>query len=217
MFHPTMLESDDAQWSLPLPGLRQNAATNCRKWLNKDLPRNGHGLQLIALTGGPGAGKTTVTAALRERGYDCVSDSTRAIMQERISLGLSRRPPAREFAEQILIRETAQYRSKACAAGPVFFDRCVLDALGMLDQLGALSTMELQALLAEHSYFQTAFIFPPWAEIYAKDDERDQTFADAVAVHATVTAWYRRCGYDLVEVPRGTVHERCKFILQRVA
>jgi predicted ATPase len=174
-------------------------------------------MTLIALTGGPGSGKTTVIAALREEGYECAPDAARAIIQERIRQGLSPRPPAREFAQQILNREIAQYRSKACDAGPVFFDRCVLDALGMLNQLGAVSVQELQTLLAEYSYSRTAFIFPPWEEIYTTDDERDQTFADAVAVHTAVTAWYRRCGYDLVEVPRGTVHERCNFIVQRAA
>jgi predicted ATPase len=60
-------------------------------------------------------------------------------------------------------------------------------------------------------------VFPPWEEIYATDSERDHTFAHAVNVHTAVTAWYRNCGYDLVEVPRGTVQERCDFILQRVA
>jgi predicted ATPase len=174
-------------------------------------------MPLIALTGGPGAGKTTVIAALRERGYDCVPESARAIIQERIRQGLGPRPPAREFAEQILRRDLEQYGRMANAAGPVFLDRCALDALGMLDQLGLDSAIELGRLLEKYVYFRTAFSFPPWEEIYTTDAERDQTFADAVAVHDDVTSWYRRCGYDLVEVPRGTVRERCDFILQRVA
>ncbi len=86
----------------------------------------------------------------------------------------------------------------------------------MLFQVGLPSAIELQALLREYAYFRTAFIFPPWEEIYTTDSERDQTFHDAIAVHVGATAWYRRCGYDLVEVPRGTAHERCNFILQRV-
>lgn len=173
-------------------------------------------MPLIALAGGPGFGKTTVIAALGARGYDCASDSARAIIQERTRRGLSPRPPPREFAEQILRRDTEHYRNKAGAIRAVFFDRCVLDALGMLHQIG-LAAGELQALLSEYVYFRTAFIFPPWEEIYTTDSERDQTFEVAVAVHVAATAWYRRCGYDLTEVPRGTVHERCDFVLQRIA
>ena len=44
-----------------------------------------------------GSGKTTVIAALREKGYECAPDAARAIIQERIRQGLSPRPPAREF------------------------------------------------------------------------------------------------------------------------
>lgn len=174
-------------------------------------------MPLIAFCGGPGVGKTTVVTALHERGYGCTSDSARAIIQERLSRGLSPRPPPREFAEQILEREKAQYRSNAGATGPVFFDRCVLDPLSMLHQLGFLADDALRRLLAEYVYFPKAFIFPPWREIYANDAERDHTFEHVVAVHEGAAAWYRRCGYDLVEVPRGTVEERCEFILRHVA
>ena len=105
----------------------------------------------------------------------------------------------------------------ASVPGLVFFDRCVLDAVAMIDQLTLTTAGGLQSLLAEYEYFRTAFIFPPWEEIYTTDTERDHTFAHAVAVHKEVAAWYPRCGYDLVEVPRGTVQERCDFILERVS
>jgi predicted ATPase len=172
--------------------------------------------RLIALTGGPGAGKTAVLTELGSRGYPCAPDSARAIIRERVSKGLEPRPPPREFAEQILSRDAKQYQRVADAVGPVFFDRGVVDALGMVNQLGPLSAAELQARLASYPYFRTAFCFPPWEEIYTTDAERDHTFAHAVAVHREVAAWYPRCGYDLVDVPRVTVQERCEFILQRV-
>jgi hypothetical protein len=90
-------------------------------------------MPLIALTGGPGSGKTAVITALRERGYDCVPQSARAVIQERLNGGFSPRPPAREFAEAVLPRDIQQY-AVADARQPVFFDRCILDALSMFDQ-----------------------------------------------------------------------------------
>jgi predicted ATPase len=172
--------------------------------------------RLIALTGGPGAGKTSVIIALRSSGYHCTPDSARAIIRERASKGLAPRPAPREFAEQVLSRDVKQYQDMADAVGPVFFDRGVVDALGMVNQLGPLPAAELRARLASYPYLRTAFCFPPWEEIYTTDAERDHTFAHAVAVHREVAAWYGRCGYDLIEVPRVTVQERCEFILQRV-
>ena len=142
-------------------------------------------------------------------------ESARAIIQERLKKGLDPRPPALEFAEQVLHRDIQQYARMADASLPVFFDRCILDALSMFDQLG-LKLSEHQTLIAEYRYFRTALSFPPWEEIYTTDAERDQTFAEAIAVYDAVTAWYRKCGYDLIEMPRGTVRERCDFILKRV-
>ncbi len=172
--------------------------------------------RLIVLTGGPGAGKTAVITELRSRGYPCTPDSARAIIRERLGKGLEPRPPPHEFAEQVLSRDAEQYQRMADAVGPVFFDRGVVDALGMVNQSGPLSPAELQARLARYPYFRTAFCLPPWEEIYTTDAERDHTFAHAVAVHREVAAWYPRCGYGLIEVPRGTVQERCEFILQHL-
>ena len=125
------------------------------------------------------------------------------------------RAAAREFAEEVLRRDMQQYAQVASASQPVFFDRCVLDALSMFHP-GCLPSVEHRTLLANYPYFRTAFTFPPWQEIYTTDAERDQTFAEATAVHQAVTVWYRQCGYDLIEVPRGTVCQRCDFILQAV-
>ena len=119
-------------------------------------------MPLIALTGGPGAGKTAVISDLRSRGYPSVPDSARAIIQERVSKGLEPRPAPSEFAEQILSLDAEQYQRMADASGPVFFDRGVVDALGMVHQLGLVSAAELRARLASYPYFRTAFCFPPW-------------------------------------------------------
>jgi len=91
-------------------------------------------MPLIALTGGPGSGKTTVIGALRERGYACVTESARTIIRERLKKGLTARPTAREFAEQVLLRDIQQYARVAGASRLMFFDRCILDALSMFDQ-----------------------------------------------------------------------------------
>jgi predicted ATPase len=61
------------------------------------------------------------------------------------------------------------------------------------------------------------FVLPPWEAIYTTDSERDQTFADALRVHDTLTHWYRRCDYEIIEVPTGPVAERCAHVLRALA
>src|SRR5215467_8633327 len=102
--------------------------------------------QRIVFAGGPGSGKTTVLRALELRGYAVVADSARSIIQARKARSLSPRPAPLEFAEAILRQDIEQYGEQASRAGLVFFERGIVDALGMLHEVGALSESELQAV-----------------------------------------------------------------------
>jgi predicted ATPase len=170
----------------------------------------------IAFTGGPGFGKSTTLAALEARGYQCVPESARAIIQERMRIGLPKRPAAREFADQTLRQDQAQYRGVQRSNGPVFFDRGVIDALGMCYETGLAGWVEIQQVLHEYPFHAEAFVFPPWEQIYVQDTERDQSFEDAVRVDGAVRRWYQKCGFKLVEVPRIDAELRCDFILNRL-
>lgn len=171
----------------------------------------------VILTGGPGAGKTTLLAELAAMGYATVDESARAVIAERLARGASPRPDARAFAQEILRRDVEKYLNQPRTAEWVFFDRGLIDALGMLHEASSLSSVELENLLASYRFHPTVFVLPPWAAIYANDAERDQSFADAVDVHARVVHWYRSCGYVLHEVPRLPVTQRADHVLRTLA
>jgi predicted ATPase len=168
----------------------------------------------IVFTGGPGVGKTTLLLELQARGHTIVGDSARTIIQDRRSRGLSLRPSAYEFAQEVLRMDVENYARHARASGPVFFDRSVLDALCMLDQVAPLSKSELSVWLSKYQYSSKVFVFPPWEAIYASDAERDHTFEHVEAVHRGVQEWYRQCQYQILEVPKVSVSERCAHVLQ---
>lgn len=174
-------------------------------------------MRAIAFTGGPGFGKTTTLSALEARGYTCVPESARAIIQERVSNGLAKRPAAADFARQILARDQSQYLCVRELDGLVFFDRGIVDGLGMCHEAGVTDPLGVQEVLEEYPFHRTAFIFPPWKDIFTMDAERDQSFEEAVAVDKNVRRWYRRCGFDLVDVPPASVEIRCSFILAQVS
>jgi len=69
-------------------------------------------------------------------------------------------------------------------------------------------------MLAEYEFHRSVFVLPPWESIYTTDAERDQSFAEAVAVHARIVEWYTACGYVLHEVPRLPVAARAKYVLR---
>lgn len=166
----------------------------------------------IVCTGGPGAGKTTVLERLSELGYATGSDAARTIIRERKREGLSPRPDAQTFAEQILQKEIHSFEE--ASGSPTFFERGVVDVVGVLLQNGHLSEVTLNNLIAHYRY-ELVFIFPPWQEIYRQDEERDHTFEHAQRVFTDTLNIYRRCGYEPIEVPIGDVQARTQFVLQR--
>ena len=166
----------------------------------------------VVLTGGPGAGKTTVLERLRQQGYRVVPEVARAVIADRKAQGLDPRPAPLEFARTLLARDIEQYPASAEAL--TFFDRSILDSLGMLSACGGLSDAELEELLQQFPYHSPVFVFPPWGEIYRTDSERDQSFEEAVRVHESISNWYLQCGYEVSTVPVGPVDERCAHILQ---
>jgi predicted ATPase len=168
----------------------------------------------IVITGGPGAGKTTLLQALQARGHTIVGDSARAIIQGRRRLGLSPRPDAPEFVHETLRMEIENYDHHAATPGYVFFERSVVDALCGLDHITPLSESELSTWLSKYQYAPKVFILPPWRAIYVTDAERDHTFEHAEWVNSITVEWYRRCRYQLIEVPKVAVEERCAYVLQ---
>jgi len=168
------------------------------------------------VTGGPGAGKTSLLEALAARGQTYVPENARAVIQERRRLGLPPRPSPDAFASEILRRDIEQYREHRAHEGPVFFDRAIPDALGMLNERGRLAPGEAERCLVEHPYDRGVLLLPPWEAIYRTDAERDQTFEESVRVHEAVREWYVQCGFEPIEVPRGPIEERRDFVLRHM-
>src|SRR5262245_21677723 len=171
----------------------------------------------VVLTGGPGAGKTTLLRELAALGYVTVEESARAIIAERLARGAPRRPDPLTFAREILARDIEKYVGQSHSAKWAFFDRGVIEALGMVQEVSPLPAHELAAMLATYRFYRSVFVLPPWEAIYTTDSERDQSFVDAVNVHAKIVAWYRSCGYVLHDVPCLPSQQRAQYVLHVLA
>ncbi len=170
--------------------------------------------RLIVLTGGPGAGKTTLIRELERLGFRSRAESARRILKEQALFGGRATGPIDGvlFAETIMAWEVRAWMDEAQGAGPVFFDRALPEAAGML---GLPPPAHFQRAAERFRYRRQVFIAPPWREIYRQDEERKQTWDEAVASHAACAAAYRYFGYDLVELPQAPVTERADFVRAR--
>jgi predicted ATPase len=164
------------------------------------------------LTGGPGVGKTTVLRELERRGERVVEENARAVIREQTAGGLARDND--RFVQLTAERDIATFDALAGETRRVFFDRGIFDSYGAN---GTTPPPWLVEAVRTRRYNAHVFVFPPWREIYATDDERKQDWAAAEATFDLVLGTLLQLGYQSVVVPTGTVEARADFILERAS
>lgn len=175
------------------------------------------GEQFVVVTGGPGAGKTTLIDAIARSGLATVPEAGRAIIRQQVPIAGRGRPSVDPylFAELMLSWDLQSWRAHASSPGPVYFDRGIVDVIGYLTLLGLPVPEHMRAAARLHRYNQRVFACPPWSLIFTQDDERTQDFAEAERTYRALVEAYESCGYQLVEVPRAPVDVRLRFVAER--
>ena len=98
----------------------------------------------------------------------------------------------------------------------IFFDRSLVDAYAALaDATRDISVTD--SLLRRDRYHPTAFLTPPWPEIYREDAERRHDFEAAVTEFERLAKIYPALGYSLVLLPKAPVEDRADFLLAKLS
>ncbi|MEU6741975.1 AAA family ATPase [Streptosporangium sandarakinum] len=195
----------------------------------------------VVVTGGPGAGKSTLIDRLQEAGFARSHEAGRGVIRDQMSIGGRALPWAdRElFAELMLGWELRSYRTASAApptasaegatdtvdedgatrtpvATPVFFDRGIPDIVGYLRLEGLPVPEHVHAAALRFRYHRSVFVAPPWPEIYRRDAERRQSYEEAERTYESMVATYTEYGYEPVTLPRAPVEERVRFVIERL-
>jgi predicted ATPase len=175
--------------------------------------------ELIVITGGPGTGKTTIIDTLIEQGYACFPEISRQVTLEAKKQGIEQlfleKPLL--FSELLLEGRRKQHQQATeDVAELVFLDRGIPDILAYMHYIGDSYPAFFDHACREHVYSKI-FVLPPWEEIYESDEARYENFEQAKLIFAHLLETYQKYGYELIEVPRGTVEERIHFILSQLA
>ena len=172
------------------------------------------------ITGAPGAGKTTILAGLRARGYAVVDEAATDFISREQALG--RDEPWRDAgffdAIALLQRERQQQPAPAATAVQVF-DRspvCTF-ALAHYSQrpVTPFLASEVDRVVAEGIY-QPRVFFVHLLGFITPTAVRRISLAQSVRFERFHEQAYRDHGFELVDVPAGTVEERVDRVDQHI-
>lgn len=173
---------------------------------------------LYIVTGGPGAGKSTLVEALAAQGIACMPESGRAVIRDQLAAGGDALPWAdrARFAEQMVARDLQSWRAARASRGPVVFDRGIPDILGYLTLVGLPASDALRRAVGDCRYRSPVFLAPHWPAIFHQDEERRQDAAEAEATCRVMAEVYTALGYTVVTLPCASVAERIAFVCETI-
>ena len=171
--------------------------------------------QKIVLIGGPGTGKSTILNELIDKGYHCMPEISREVTLEAQKKGIDQL-----FLEDPLLfsnlllegREKQYQEADASNENIVFFDRGIPDVHAYLNYSNTAYPDYFIEKSQKYQY-QKVFFLPPWQEIFVSDNERYENFDMALEISEHLTKTYQELGYEIIQVPFGSVQERTHFIL----
>ena len=109
-------------------------------------------------------------------------------------------------------REQQFLEAEKNSSNTVFFDRGIPDVHAYLNFLNTDYPDYFHNKSNQYLY-HTVFMLPPWKEIYTSDNERYESFEEAVAIYHHLKKAYREIGYQIKTVPFGSIKERTDFVL----
>lgn len=168
----------------------------------------------ILITGGPGFGKSTILNALELLGFKVEHEISRQIIKEQLNSGGDILPwkNLETFSRIVIEKRIKQF----CESPPdefVFFDRGIPDVIAYMNVDNLDIPAKYVSSLKDYSYFNEVFVTPPWKEIFLNDNERLESFDDALKIHKQICETYNQLGYTLVNIPSVSVNDRVEFIL----
>ena len=173
-------------------------------------------IKRIVITGGPGTGKSSIITELLKRGYTCLEEISRQVILDARKDGIDQlflKDPLL-FSKLLLEGRKKQYLEALDYKDPlVFMDRGLPDVLAYMDFIGDTYPSDFKEICKTHVY-DYVFILEPWQEIFTQDNERYESFEQAVKIHHHLLETYQKYDYNLLDVPFDSVESRANHILE---
>lgn len=173
-------------------------------------------LRRYVLTGAPGAGKTVVGHALRERGYVVVTEAATEVITDKQAHGVEEPWQREDFLDNIVrLQRQRQVEPISSQIVVQVYDRSPLCTLALARYLQRpitpLLAQEVARVIDERVYEQSVFFVRPLGFVVLTGARRI-SYRDSLQFEAVHEAVYREHGFQLVDVPAGTINERAAAI-----
>lgn len=169
----------------------------------------------IVITGGPSTGKTSIINAFSNLHYNTFPEVARVVIQNQLKINSNKVPwnDVSGFSKLVLKKQIIDFND--AKRGFNIYDRGIPDLIGYINHGNQYLFKDLK-LNAEKLKYKFIFLLSPWEDIYETDNERRETYDDAVKIYESIKKAYTSLNYKLIEVPKDTLPNRVLFILNKI-
>lgn len=169
------------------------------------------------ITGAPSTGKSSVVNELIKRGYVCHDEIARQVIKENQGKNNNLLPwvDMLAFSDEVYARMKKLVESlntkQLC-----FLDRSMVDLIGYMNFANQEAPERYAQGAKKAGYANSVFYMPFWEDIFANDEQRLESTEEAMRIDESLREAYINLGFELVEVPKGTIEERVDYILEQL-
>lgn len=168
----------------------------------------------IAITGGPGCGKTTLCNELEKMGYKVVPEAATHHIKDRQSKGVQEPWLENDFQEKILEYQLQWENEADKKCEVVVCDRGVPDGLAYTEKASNTAVRIIFNAMRQKQWnrgYDLVFIVDP-LPVTEQTDVRRENRQEALELCERLENAYLDCGYRSIHIPIGTVKQRVEMI-----